>query len=201
VARRYDHSRDELREMFLVEATNQINLVGVQKISARKVAKEIGYTVGTLYNFFSDLDDLITHVNGGTLDRLHTQLNALDVTGSVEEQLINLADSYITFTRKNLNLWNSVFEHRLVPGREQPGWYQEKIELLLLLIEKVIFPLFDNTKASDCHQSAWVLWCSFHGICTLSNAEKDDAVATKHARELSQLLIRNYLAGLKLTNG
>lgn len=197
MARRYDHSRDELRQMILAETANQITLVGVQKISARKIAKEIGYTVGTLYNFFKDLDDLVMQLNGVTLDRLHTYLDGIDITGTVEEQLTELADAYIIFTRDNMNLWNSVFEYRLVPGKEQPDWYQEKIELLLRLIEKVISPLFKDRDPVECHQSAWVLWCSFHGICTLSNAEKDDTIAKEQARKLSRMLIDNYLSGVQ----
>ncbi|WP_159104277.1 TetR/AcrR family transcriptional regulator [Sneathiella glossodoripedis] len=183
--------------MILDETANQIKLVGVQKISARKIAKEIGYTIGTLYNFFRDLDDLIMQLNGITLDRLHTHLNNVELNGTVEEQLTELADAYIAFTRNNLNLWNSVFEYRLVPGKEQPDWYQEKIELLLRLIEQVISPLFTHLDPKECHQSAWVLWCSFHGICTLSNAEKNNEIAMEQARTLSRMLIENYLSGLK----
>ncbi len=197
MARRYDHSREELREMILNETQRQVAAVGVQKISVRKIAKEIGYSVGTIYNFFADLDDLIMQLNGTTLNALKTALTKSIVNGSVEEKLLQLADIYIDFTRDNINLWNCVFEHRLLPGREQPDWYQEKVEHLLRLIEEVISPLYSNADKSTCHQSAWVLWCSFHGICSLSNMEQDDNAAKTAARNLSYLLISNYLSGIR----
>ena len=46
-------------------------------MSARKVATAIGYTVGTLYLVFENIDDLILNVNARTLDRLHSRMSAV----------------------------------------------------------------------------------------------------------------------------
>lgn len=71
MARRSDHSRDELREMALTAAEQIVLENGYESLSARKVASAIGYTVGTLYLVFENLDDLVLQVNARTLDRLH----------------------------------------------------------------------------------------------------------------------------------
>ena len=74
MARRSDHSREELREMTLTAAENIVVEQGYEGLSARKVATAIGYTVGTLYLVFENLDDLILHINARTLDRLHARM-------------------------------------------------------------------------------------------------------------------------------
>ena len=59
MARRSDHSREELREMALAATEEIIDQQGLAGLTARKVAAGIGYTVGTLYLVFRNLDDLI----------------------------------------------------------------------------------------------------------------------------------------------
>ncbi|MBE7637618.1 TetR family transcriptional regulator [Sneathiella sp. P13V-1] len=196
MARRYDHSREELRQMILDKTQAHIAEFGVQNLSLRKVAKEIGYSVGTIYNFFKDLDDLVMQMNGVTLDRLRDHLKSTKITGTSEAKLIQLARAYVDFTRSNMNLWNSVFEHHLLPGEEQPDWYQTKIQNLLAIIQEVITPYFDDQEADMLRKSTWLLWSSFHGICTFTNLQKDDKVAKAEAYDLSELLISNYLSGI-----
>ena len=43
---------------------------GFSGLSARKVVREIGYTVGTLYNVFDNFTELVCHTNSNTLDDL-----------------------------------------------------------------------------------------------------------------------------------
>ena len=50
MARRNDHTRDELKEMAISAGQSIIIHEGFNKFSARKVARNIGYTVGTIYN-------------------------------------------------------------------------------------------------------------------------------------------------------
>ena len=76
MARRSDHSREELREMALSAAEQIVVEQGYEGLSARKVASAIGYTVGTLYLVFENIDDLILNINARTLDRLHAKMTA-----------------------------------------------------------------------------------------------------------------------------
>ena len=59
MARRKDHSHDQLHKMAL-DATREIaEKEGLSGITARRIAKQIGYSPGTLYNVFENLEDLI----------------------------------------------------------------------------------------------------------------------------------------------
>ena len=75
MARRSDHTREELRRMALDAARAIIESDGLRALSTRRLAKAIGYTPGTLYQLFEDLDDLIIEVNVETLDALHAALS------------------------------------------------------------------------------------------------------------------------------
>ena len=196
MARRYDHSREELGDMALKAARRMVAHHGVRALSTRKVAKEIGYSVGTIYNLYENLDDLIVHMNASVLDDLKHALMAAPAAETAEQRLKNLAAAYITFTRGNLNLWNSLFDHRLPPGEDVPDWYRQKVGELIRLIEQAIGPEFDRTHVLERQQSAWVLWSALHGVCSLANTEKLDIVATDNVWQLTEQLIETYLAGI-----
>ena len=68
MARRSDHSREELYALILDSARSIVEEDGFSGLTARRVASSIGYAPGTIYNLFSNLDDLILHLRGKVLD-------------------------------------------------------------------------------------------------------------------------------------
>ena len=71
MARRSDHSRPELTRLALDAARGIVVKDGITALSGRKIASEIGYTVGTLYQIFDDMDDLVERMNAETLAHLY----------------------------------------------------------------------------------------------------------------------------------
>ncbi len=76
MARRSDHTREELTELAIDAATALIEAEGFANFSARQVAAKIGYTVGTLYNVFGSYDRLLFHVHERPLDHWYEFMQA-----------------------------------------------------------------------------------------------------------------------------
>ena len=200
MARRSDHTRDELRTLALEAAREVAESEGWRGLTARKVATRIGYSVGTLYNVFQDLDDMIIAVNGETLDALFAHLQAAmagQTAAEPEEALRILGDAYIAFIDRHPNLWDILFEHRLPPGRGLPPWYDGKLAKLLGLLEKAIAPLFSDSERAERGRAARVLWCAMHGICSLARSGKLGIVSPDSVEAMARQLITNYTAGLR----
>ena len=68
MGRRSDHSREELHELIVGEGHRHISEAGFARFSAREVAKQAGYSIGTIYNVFGSYDQLMLAINGRTLD-------------------------------------------------------------------------------------------------------------------------------------
>ena len=181
--------------MALAAARDIAEKEGLRGLKARRIARDIGYTIGTLYNLFEDLDDLIVHLNGRTLDALYEACASVESDDEPEAAARALAECYIRFTRDHPKLWNILFEHHLPDGRELPQWHREKIGRLLGLLERTLAPLFPPGQEAERHHSARVLWSSLHGICSLESTEK--LVKTESVEAMSDTLISNYLAGLR----
>ncbi len=196
MARRSDHSRQELHGMALAAARDIVETDGLRALTTRRVAAEIGYSAGTLYNLFDDVDDLIVHMNGRTLDALYEELRVLPLDRDPATAVRVLAAAYIRFTGDHPNLWNVLFEHRLPEGRALPEWHAEKIVRLHGLSERALAPLFPPGQEAERHHSARVLWSGLHGICSLEVAGK--IVATETATAMAETLVDTYVAGLRI---
>ena len=70
MARRNQHSREELQDLAVAAVLEIAERDGVHAVSARSVARQIGYAPGMLYHLFENRDDLILHANARTLDTL-----------------------------------------------------------------------------------------------------------------------------------
>lgn len=67
MARRSDHSREEIKEMALTAALTILEEEGARGLTARKVATAIGYTVGTLYLVFKNQQEMVSQTQCGKL--------------------------------------------------------------------------------------------------------------------------------------
>lgn len=200
MARRSDHSRDEIREMALAAAEGVVAEQGYEGLSARKVAGAIGYTVGTLYLVFNNLDDLILHINARTLDRLHQrmlaeQMNCRDPHSCLQQ----LGQTYIDFARDNPHLWEMIFKHRLPPGHQVPPWFQGKVVRMFAMVEAKLTPLAQHRSHQEIVQAAGALWGGVHGICMLALTGKIGVAGEVSAQELIESLMSNYLKGFAVS--
>ncbi len=196
MARRNDHSREEIHGMALEAAEDIACNHGYSAISARKVASAIGYTVGTLYLVFDNLNDLVLQVNGRTLDRLHDQMvRDQEVLDDPLERLLQLGYTYIRFSEEDPHCWEMVFEHRMPNGEATPEWFREKVARMFLLVESALQPLAGQHSPGEVSLAARALWSGVHGVCILANTHKLDSAGVNSVRDLSHSLMSNYIKG------
>jgi AcrR family transcriptional regulator len=122
VARRSDHSREELRELILAEGHRQMSAVGFAQFSARSVAKAIGYTVGTIYNVFGSLDALVLAINARTVERWTIELRQR-LKANSDKRLDALVSGYFDFAMANRQAWAAIYDFRPSADTSIPDWY------------------------------------------------------------------------------
>lgn len=195
MARRSDHSKQQIKEMAISAARELIREQGLPALSARKIAKQIGYTPGTLYLVFKNLDELILHINAITLQQLYHQLqNATKRCTTPQQCILTLGQEYLNFATENKHLWRAIFDHNLPENEIAPEWFQAHITRLYQLVEKQLKQL--DLKI-DTHLAANALWSGVHGVCVLGfdflNRQEQ---SESDIKVLVDSLISNYLKGL-----
>lgn len=197
MARRSDHSRDELYEMAMGAARRLVEADGLRALTARNVADAIGYSPGTLYNLFENLGDMIVHLNGRTLDALHDRLSEVAMSGEPTRDLGRLFDAYLGYLDDHPSLWSALFDYTLPEQRDLPAWYVAKVAKVLGRLEDALAPLFGAGEDGDKRDTARVLWASLHGICSLSDSGRLQVVTTQPVREMAETLMTHFVAGLR----
>ena len=115
MGRRSDHSRQELRALILEQAHSHMAEVGFARFSAREVAKRIGYSIGTIYNVYGTLDQLLAAVNTRTFE-IWADAIAAALESSGGDRIAAMVGGYFGFAREHRNLWNAIYDHHLPLG-------------------------------------------------------------------------------------
>lgn len=197
VARRSDHTKEELKQLIFEAAKEIIVKEGVDGLSARKLAAKIGYTPGTIYIFYKNIGDLILHINADTLDSFYGTLeSAAQPNGTPEHALKEMCSAYIKYSYENNNLWRILFEQHY-PRKEAEGlpeWYTDKINKTFSLVEGVIKPVISNQ--SELSVQTKVLWATMHGICMLALAGNMTDHKISNAKILTDNFLKTFIKGL-----
>lgn len=189
MARRKDHTREELTELAIQAGRQLVAEKGPNALTARSVAKAIGYTPGTLYNLFENIDELAAAINIVSIEAFTRTLESIaDQKADVETQLREIAQAYLDFHRDSPHLWSLLFA---VPVDHNSEAYQTAIHRIFDQVVEAIRPLRPDPEAARKH--AKVLWSALHGICLLHqsgklNVREDDPAAVLVDTFLDQFL-------------
>ena len=169
MGRRSDHSRDEIRDMAISAASKIVEKEGFQSLTARKVASEIGYTVGTLYHVFRNFDDLVIHVNARTIDEIAALIEQKTRKRRDPEACIRvMAEYYVQFATNHPDRWRLVFEHEAPPGLPTPVQMKERRDVMFEMVADNLRKLAPEHVPNEVAHTATALWSGIHGICILA---------------------------------
>ena len=187
------NSREELKELALRAAAELVDTGGAAALGMREVARRLGYTVGSLYMVFANLDDLIVHVNERTVTGLRESLEAVIArTRSPERRLRQLCAAYFGFALLHTHRWRMVFEHRLPTGQAAPPTYRGHTHAIFALVAAALADVAPGRHSPA--EEAVVLWSAVHGICMLAVTGKLGVSGTRASvRRLLDLLVDRFV--------
>lgn len=196
MARRSDHSRDEIATLAIESANRQIAENGLEEVSIRKIAGDIGYSPGTLYNVFEDFYEIILHVAERVLSEMIDAAEQQLEGKQGRDGLFELSEFYVRFTQANYFRWRLVTEYQLPKGKSLSPGYVSKMNHVLSFIERAISCYFEPGQATEQRKIAVTLWASLHGVCSVSSNSLA-RIPARARRELAQLLVERFCDGLE----
>ncbi len=197
MGRRNEHSREQQREMAIAAAELLIVRGGIAEFSMRKVAREIGYTVGQLYLLFRNQDDLFVVLNERTAEAIHAFLSdAIAARRSPQAQLRAAAHAYIAFAQRHPNRWQLMFEHQLPDDAKVPRANVLRVQRLFELIEQPLGAALPRLGTRARKEAATALWSGVHGICVLAVTGKLSWSGVQNYDRLCDLLVDRFIDGL-----
>ncbi|UXD87341.1 TetR/AcrR family transcriptional regulator [Thalassolituus hydrocarboniclasticus] len=196
MARRQDHTPVQLQQLTMDTVLALLQQQPASSLSLRQIAREVGYSPGTLINQFGSYGLLLLAANARTLDQIYRELcAAIEQADSPQQALEACAMSYLNFASQHPHQWRLLFEHQLPEQENLPDWQQQRIDNVFTLLQQQLAILKPGTTAADCAQTARTIWASVHGICVLALDDKLFTPGNISGNSMILSLLHHYLPG------
>ncbi|MEL7184472.1 MAG: TetR/AcrR family transcriptional regulator [Pseudomonadota bacterium] len=184
--------RATLRETLIDLARGQIEREGVESLKARALAQQAECSVGSIYNVFGDMRDLVMAVNGQTFLALGQEVTdrvAGEAGATPTDRMIAMAEGYLSFAAANPRLWQALFATELTHATDVPEWYLTALDNLFAIIDAPLREVFPNLSDEKIRIRTRALFSSIHGIVLLGIEQRISAVEEDHLSEMIQFIL------------
>lgn len=195
MGRRSDHSREELQSLILEATLDLVKEHGAEKVTARQIAQAIGYTPGTLYSVFINLQDIFLHVNELGLSTLFEQCaKAMSTQAEPFAAIRSMGIAYLEFATKNTHQFDLMFARADSPSEEAPAAIQTRIRSMFDLIEEQLKILNPDATTAQIKLGARALWSGVHGTATLRLSDQLYLDSSSSDSDVVDMLVNNFLS-------
>ena len=192
---------DALRLRLIDAAERTISESGLAALKARDLARAAGCSVGTIYNVFAHLDELILCVGSRTLAMLDGALAGVQSPSrrrsavAAVDDLVRLALAYLEFAAAHIVRWRALFEHRMSEARPLPEWYVQQQHALFAQVERPLLMLLPELDTDARRILARTLFSAVHGVVALGLEEKLVSLPLSDLRNQLAATVRAIAAG------
>lgn len=109
IQERKEREKEALRQRIIAAATDLFQQEGYDKVSMRKIAKKIEYSVGTLYLYYEDKDELFLAVQEAAFGKAFIYIQQVGDSDDPMELLERLGERYLRFGVENPGLYRLMF--------------------------------------------------------------------------------------------
>lgn len=167
--------RQALRISLIEAAQKVIGVHGIAGLNARDLAREVGCSLGAIYNVFPHLDAIVFEVNSRTLAMFETfvaKSGKAAWKGAGREAalagLVGLAEAYLDFAVSNEPRWRAIFEQKVSAPGGLPKSYLDDQARLFNLVEQPLAALRPELDDRRRMLFARTMFSAVHGIVSLS---------------------------------
>jgi len=188
-------TKEEIRADLIAKARELLVDKGTECLTARKLADYSGYSVGTIYNQFKSMDNLIVAENSQTLDELFAVLAQVDLGSDVYDNLNMLLERFLDFVLQNKNLWFTLYNTHFQNSIDSfDVFYLKRIIRIVQLLEANLCKLFVRVSEKERRVSSEALFITLFSLSSLLTTEKEFARLEK--KYVVRILFNTYLAGM-----
>ncbi|MFW6264962.1 MAG: TetR/AcrR family transcriptional regulator [Bacillota bacterium] len=102
--------QEQRKKGYFIEAARKIiKEEGIRNLTVKKVADLAGFASGTLYNYFSDLNDLYVHCADEFWEECKDYVLAVEDNSSDKKQIISSTRAYCEYFIDNPNVFELIF--------------------------------------------------------------------------------------------
>mgnify|MGYP000644120636 CR=1 FL=1 len=171
---------ESVRERIILEAASLINEVGYADFSMRKLGARLGVAAKTIYNYFTDRDELYLKVVTKGFEMLYDRFSEARASHDAPFMRLDaMARAYVSFGFGNPHLYSIMFslgtpkyadyvgkKHEALAAHQNAVALESAV-LARELLEKVM-KTSRRSRGDDPDYRLMQLWSALHGIVSLS---------------------------------
>jgi len=200
LVRRGSRRKQNLREAILEAARKLCFAEGVDGVSARKIAREIGCSATAIYGYYRNIDDVLHHLRMEGHALLAESFQRVDASLPPVERLREFGRAYYRFAIEHPKYYEVMFLSRFkdAPRRE---FIQREIFTLLVLRDVVKDGMDARAIRDDVDPMtlANAIWSQIHGLASLALSGVVLLTAPGNAHDLLETVLDCIASGVART--
>ncbi len=197
MGRRSVHSPEELRQLILDASQTIVERNGITGLSAREIARMIGYSPGTLYNIFENLDDVLLTLQVQLMGRTVEHLKRVPLGPDGEKNIEDLAHAYVDFALVNRRMWNLFLAHNLPAGKTVPAPFHDYTTSLVEIVHGALAQIAPELTRDELGTTSRAFLAGLNGITAFAATEKGVYITPVTAQTYAKELTSTFLKGLR----
>jgi AcrR family transcriptional regulator len=172
--------RQQLRTLIIDSARTLFVSKGVDAVTMREIAKQIGYSATSIYLHFADKDALLRAILDVDMLALATSLKTILQIADPVERMRALGQGYAEFALAYPNHYRLMFMAERMPcdpeksSLQQNNAEQDAYFLLKTVVNDVYVAGRFREDLQDVDLIAQTIWASIHGVCSLQISMAED---------------------------
>lgn len=177
--------KERNRQYFIDAAKTIIEQEGVDAISVRKVADLAGFSYATLYNYFSDVNALLTYTAVDYLQTCHDKIiDKVDMSQRNPIVLIHYAKEYFTYMVEHPNIFKLIFINKF--GDVPKEVAKDLVPKPAIFMRELLAQCDQNTFITSLDDTFELLSSSMHGKLMFIIHERSSLDATYYYHQIEQ---------------
>ncbi len=204
----------EIRKKLIDITVDLMDTGGIEAVKARPIAKEVGISVGTIYNMFGSIDGLVQEANAQILEQFASVALAaiaakqdewttgmasgqLNETAAMRERLLTIAETYMNFVEQNESRWQAMLAYNQTRSVEilSETYDQQQGDLF-----KWLGSTIENTELGATEETrrmvARMLWSSVHGIVVLNYVGQANDTSRAYTWQQIETFVETFVQGI-----
>jgi len=196
---RKEREKLEMRKTILKAATELFLKDGIEKLTLRAIATKIEYSVGTIYLYYKDKDELFHDLMEKGYQKLSREIQKIPPTDDHIEYLKQLARTYIHFGLKNPQYYDLMFimekPDQLSQDLSELGAGLKTFNALYDTIRTVVEK--DLIRFKDVPTASMAIWGVEHGLVSLYNRNRLLMYTDQNVEEQLFASMDNFIDSIK----
>ena len=177
--RRSDHTPEQMLELIVDKGSEIVAEGGLSAITAREIARGIGYSATTVLNVMGSADAIVTAVNTRTFGLWARHLEKA-LAEKPDDRIAALVHAYFNFAQDNPRLWISIYEHKPTDHDVPEDQMKERSQLTAIVAREIASVL--PAGADGIEELTASLVHTVHGHCHLWITGTSEIMGLKDVR-------------------